>query len=78
MIEQQVKEIVSRIFKIEMSQIQSDFSQENINDWDSLKHLNLVVALEKKFAIQIEPDEIAIMYDLKSIINLINAKIKLK
>jgi acyl carrier protein len=76
MIEQQVKEIFSTIFKLDISEIHEDFSQENINEWDSLKHLKLIVAIEEKFSVLLEPEEIAIMYDLNSILNLIKDKIK--
>ena len=75
MIETQIKEVISKEFKIEISEISSDFSQENIVTWDSLKHLNLVVALESVFNTEFEPEEISNMYDLNSIIKLVEKKL---
>jgi acyl carrier protein len=76
MIETQIKEILSNVFSTELSAITHDFSQENVEGWDSLKQLNLVVALEEKFNIQIEPEEIAEIIDINSIEQLVKKKLK--
>jgi acyl carrier protein len=33
-------------------------SPDNITSWDSLQHLNLVLALEQEFQVQFSPEEI--------------------
>ena len=50
-------------------------TQKNTNQWDSLKHLSLVVELEIEFNIEFEPDEIAKMIDYTKIEEYINKKI---
>jgi acyl carrier protein len=74
MIEKQIKEIISKEFEIGIAEITKDFSQQNNVTWDSLKHLNLVVAIESAFNVEFEPEEISNMYDLNAIINLVEQK----
>mgnify|MGYP001126592259 CR=1 FL=1 len=38
-----------------------DIIPENLENWDSLKHLSLVTALEDEFNIVLEPNEIILM-----------------
>ena len=75
MIEEQVKEIIAKEFELGVSEIGSDFSQQNHPKWDSLKHLNLVVAIEQLYEIEFEPEEISIMYNLNSIVELVKKKL---
>jgi len=35
-----------------------EITTENTSEWDSLTHLNLVLALEEEFGIEITPEEI--------------------
>jgi acyl carrier protein len=69
-----------RIFKVLKSalhekNVDETTSQKNTNQWDSLKHLSLVVELEIEFNIEFEPDEIAKMIDYTKIEEYINKKI---
>jgi len=38
--------------------VRPDTSPDNIANWDSLQHLNLVLALEQEFNVQFTPEEI--------------------
>jgi acyl carrier protein len=71
MIKQQVKEIMAEVFEMEINNIHDDASQKNIIAWDSLVHLNLIVELEDKFDVCIEPEEIGEMTSLEIIIKII-------
>ena len=54
----QLKRIFADVFEIAPDRIQPDSSPDNIETWDSIHHLNLVVALEQEFGVQFEPEEI--------------------
>jgi acyl carrier protein len=41
-----------------MDELTQDSSPEKIESWDSLNHLNLVLALEQEFSVKFTPDEI--------------------
>lgn len=53
-----VRNIFSDIFQIPLEQVRPDTSPDNIANWDSLQHLNLVLALEQEFNVQFTPEEI--------------------
>ena len=53
-----VRSIFSDIFQIPLEQVKPDSSPDNIANWDSLQHLNLVLALEQEFNVQFTPEEI--------------------
>ena len=44
--EQKLKEIIASVFKVDASSINNETSPDTIENWDSLNHLNLVLALE--------------------------------
>lgn len=59
--EQKLKQIMSNIFGIEEEEITDDSSMDNIEKWDSLKHINLIIAIEEHFGISIDEDEMVEM-----------------
>ena len=57
-IEERIKNVMSAVFEIPANKIDKESSPDNIESWDSLKHMNIVVALEEEFNIQFTDDEI--------------------
>ena len=49
--EQKLKQIISSVFKVDISSINNGTSPDSIESWDSLNHLNLVLALEEAFQV---------------------------
>ena len=56
--EDRIKNIMSAVFEIPTSEIDGDSSVDTIKSWDSLKHMNLVIALEEEFQITIPDEEV--------------------
>jgi len=52
-----LKEVLNKILKIEISSINDETSVDTVDIWDSLKHLNLVIALEEAFNITFTEEE---------------------
>jgi acyl carrier protein len=52
---------------LNLDSIPDDISQKNCAEWDSMHHLQLVVALETEFDISFEPEDIASMKSLDEI-----------
>ena len=69
-----VKEIFSDVLNLEESIINDNFSQQTCERWDSLNHLNIVIALEEEFDVSFEPEEIATMTSLQSVLISIESK----
>jgi len=53
----------------DLVQIDENASQQSIEKWDSLGHLNLIVALEEEFNVSFEPEEIITMTSVQTIIS---------
>lgn len=51
-----IKEIMAQVFRIDAGSITPDTSPETVANWDSLKHMQLIMALEDEFGIEF-PDE---------------------
>lgn len=51
-----LKKVMASVLKVDVSVIDEDSSMDNIKSWDSLGHMNLVLALEDEFKVVI-PDE---------------------
>ena len=65
--ENRIKKIMSVVFEVPDKEINDKSSPETIETWDSLKHMNLVVALEEEFDIEFNDEEILM---LDSFINI--------
>ena len=66
-IEKRIKNIMSAVFEISIEEINDESSPDTIELWDSLKHLNLVVALEEEFNVQFTDDNLIELINLKLI-----------
>ena len=66
--------VMSIIFKIDENEINDNSSIENIQSWDSLKHINFIISLEEKLNLEFSSDEIVKMISLKKILDIIKSK----
>ena len=69
-----VLQIVSQIMNVPIDQLNDDSSPETITNWDSLKHMNLILALEEKFDVAFSDEEIVDMLTVKSIFEILSKK----
>jgi acyl carrier protein len=74
-VENQVKIIVAKLFNVPVEQVDGQYSSNCIEAWDSLGHLNLVLALEQEFTIRFLPDEVEKLTDVLTITTLIQRKL---
>lgn len=70
----QLRNIAADVLGIDAGRITAASSPENIDSWDSVQHLNLVLALEERFGFSFEPEEVEVMKDIGSIADLICRK----
>lgn len=66
-LEPRIKEVMSSVFDIDVDVINEDSSQDSIEQWDSMKHLDLIVAIEEEFGITIPLEEVGNMINFKYI-----------
>jgi acyl carrier protein len=68
---EQVRNVASDIFGIPPDKITAESSPETIENWDSMQHLNLVLAIEEKFGVQLEPEDIEEMKNIGAVAALV-------
>ena len=61
-----IKTVMAAVFEMPVEMITDDSSTDNIEVWDSLRHMNLILALEEEFGITLPDEEVG---------NLVNFKI---
>ena len=67
-----IKQVMSAVFEIPLESIAEDASSDNIENWDSLRHLNLILALEEEFGVSIQDEEVGNLVNYKLIELVIN------
>jgi acyl carrier protein len=65
--EEKIKNVLSAILSVPAASIDDKFSSDTCSEWDSLKHMNLVLALEEEFQVQIPDEEVGNMTSYKII-----------
>ena len=69
--EQRIKQVMADVFDMPAETILENVSQDNLEGWVSLKHLDLVVALEEEFEITIPVEEVGNLISFKLIVVII-------
>ena len=72
----QIRTIASDIFGVTADKITVASTPETIETWDSIQHLNLVLALEEKFGLQLSPEEIEQMKSMAEVIKVVEGKLQ--
>ena len=75
--ENKIKKIFSDVFLIEINTINTETSQNNLMEWDSIGHLNLVTALEEEFKIIFNEEQILEMLNFKLVCLIVHEVVNL-
>jgi acyl carrier protein len=68
----QIMMVMSTVLEVPIDEINEDSSQDTLENWDSLKHLNLIIAVEDEFEISIPNEEVGNMVNFKLIELIVN------
>lgn len=52
-----LKSVIADIFKIEVTTVNEETSVDTVDRWDSLSHLNLILALESEFNVSFTEEQ---------------------
>ena len=66
-INERIKDVMSAVFGVDVDTINEDSSQDNIEEWESIRTLDLIVALEEEFCVTIPLEEVGNMTNFKYI-----------
>ena len=66
--DKRLEKVIREVFPIEEETIDENWTSDDIPDWDSVGHLNLIMEIEKAFDIKIEIEE---MFEVEKLGDLI-------
>ena len=80
--ENHVLEVLNRIFKEKLCdqtvEINLDTTADDILEWNSLKHLVIILAIENHFQIKFNPIQLSNMQNIEEMIDIIISLVKSK
>ena len=71
-----MQQIFRDVFDDEGLVIDNETSAEDIEDWDSLAHINLVISMEKEFKVKFSLLELANLHNVGDMADLIGQKLQ--
>lgn len=77
-IKRRLQEIFIDIFDDEDIVLTEEMSAKDVEDWDSLAQINLIIAIEKEFGVKFNLEEVSNLKNVGEMINLIKEKLEEK
>lgn len=71
-----LNEVFQDVFDDESIVVSETTTAEDIEDWDSLEHINLIVAVEQRFGFKFQMSEVIEMKNVGSMADIIEREIK--
>lgn len=71
-VREKIRHAMHEVFKEEIA---DDFDKYKNSRWDSFAHLDLMVALEKEFAVSFTPEEIGSIFSFEDVVNVVSGKL---
>jgi acyl carrier protein len=72
---EEVVALAADLFQLPLNKMGPDSSPDSIDGWDSVQHLNLVMAIEAQYSVVFEPEEIVAMSSLGAIARILESKL---
>lgn len=74
MFDKKVFRIIGQVMNVPLEDVNEHSSPENLKRWDSLQHMNLILALEEEFEVRFTDEEIFLMGDASAILAALQSK----
>ena len=74
-IESKIQELMATVFEMSPVDINENSNQDNIDCWDSVRHLDLVTTIEEEFDIEFPIEEIGNLISFKLITTIVKEQI---
>lgn len=75
-VEQKLQEVFRDVFDDERIVLREDMTAKDINRWDSLNHINLIISAERKFGISMTTKDALGLKNVGEFITLLQSKLK--
>ena len=70
-----LNEVFKDVFDDEEITVTAETTADDIEDWDRLEHINLIVAVEKKFGMKFSMGEVTTMKNVGEMAEIIKSRI---
>jgi len=71
-----VTQIISKVLGVDQSILGTDSSANDLEQWDSIRHLHLIFALEERFDVEFDDQEIGELTSLQMILDSLNLRVQ--
>ena len=68
---ERLNKVFQEVFDDETIEVNDDTTSEDIDDWDSFEHINLIVAVEEEFSIKIPMGKVVTMKNVAEMADII-------
>ncbi len=72
---ERLNEVFRDVFDDESIEVNERTTSADIEDWDSLEHINLIVAVENEFGIKFNMKEVTTMKNVGEMVEIIRSRI---
>jgi acyl carrier protein len=69
-----IKHVIANVLNIPDTRLSAESSMRDTPEWDSLKHIELILELERHYGIALTGDEIAEMTSVQAIMDILQQK----
>ena len=69
--QERIRAVMAQVFNVEAGSISEESSPEDIERWDSLRHMQLILAIEDEFGVTFADDDIPNLLSLRAIQNTV-------
>ena len=73
--EDRIKQVLASVLNVDVGEITEDTSPETLDVWDSLKQMDLVVALEDEFKMSFTQEQIIEMMTFSVILQIVSGAV---
>jgi acyl carrier protein len=70
----QLREAIAITLSLDPAEVTETTRQEETGNWDSLAHVNLMVALEETFGVQLEPEDFPRLTSVSAILTYLRER----
>ena len=68
-VQEKVIQVLINIFQVSPDKISAVTTSDNVENWDSMNHINMILALEQEFGIRYDEEQVVSMLSVEEIID---------
>ena len=73
-LEDRIYRVISDVMGVPLEEINDNSSPDSIEAWESLSHINLILALESEFSVSLDPEDVMEMQSVSLIRTILDEK----